>query len=95
MDSDRPRDEERDLLERLTLGVEFARLVIGILVERGGGEVRISRDEIDRFSRELDVAQYLDEATGELILTLESAAPDRLEQALRKVVPGTRRPDAD
>lgn len=80
--------EERELIERLTVAVEFARLVLGVLAQRAGGELRISREEIDRFDNDFDVGQYVDEESGELILRLEKEGPTELAEVLAEAISG-------
>jgi hypothetical protein len=65
--------EERDeLLEQLTIHAAFARLVLGVIAQRTGGELRLSRAEIESFDQRWEIDQYVDQKSGELVLRVLS-----------------------
>lgn len=66
--------ERDELIEQLTVHAAFARLVLGVLAQRTGGELRLTRAEIESFDQRWEIDQYVDDASGELVLRVLSEA---------------------
>ena len=64
--------EQDELIEQLTVHAAFARLVLGVIAQRTGGELRLTRKEIESFDQRWEIDQYVDEKNGELVLRVLS-----------------------